>query len=415
MLLFVVFLSFILTLILGISNYQRNKNTLFLAAFLGILSIYNLTHYFVTVSFNLFWSAVFYVHFAPLYLLLGPMLYFFVRGTITSKSGVQKYDWLHYTPAIFQFIAFSGYFFNTPFEEKQLIMQKMFGEIETFKEYKFSTWLPQSFFYVARMVSLVIYIAWNSLLMFESKYFIFKQPGMPGSIYLKSNKKVLEWLIVSHVLIVISIGAYHLFIIHFLMDPLYLYTKGAIVYMSIGAVAILLLNLSLFFYPEILYGMKLPVAEPVSPIQSEESVAEDIPIEEDTLQLLPDDAPDMEYLEQVAEKIKAFFAKEKPYLKTDFGLAELETCLGISQQDLRNCFFYFLKIRFTDFRMKYRVEHAIQLIRNQESKNYSIEAIGQAAGFGSKSNFFQSFKKEMQMTPRQYIEILRITKEKDLK
>ena len=405
MLLFVVFLSVIITLILGISNYRKNRHALFLGGFLGILSIYNITHYFVTVSYNVFWSAVFYAHFAPLYLLMGPMLYFFVRGLVTRRTGYQKNDWVHYIPAMLQFLSFSGYIFFTPFDTKMEIMSSMFRDIETFNSYKFSPFIPQSFFYIARMLSLLGYILANIVLMFESKFYILPQYSKAFQAHNRSNKKILEWLIIGHSMLVVSMVSYQLFLVQFLLNPLYLDSKDGIVPLSIGATGILLFNISIFFYPEILYGMKLPdqtdkisVEPEYLPVTAQNKV--DLSSRTESV--------DVEKLASIAHKIEAHFAENKPYLDPGFSMQDLEEQLGIPQDELRSCFHNHLKIRFIDYRMKYRVAYAKNLISDRSKRTYSFDAIGTISGFGSKSNFFQAFKRENNMTPKQYVEELRI-------
>lgn len=404
MLLFVVFLSVIITLILGISNYRKNRHALFLGGFLSILSIYNITHYLVTVSYNVFWSAVFYAHFAPLYLLMGPMLYFFVRGLITQRTGYQKNDWVHYIPALLQFLSFSGYIFFTPFSTKMEIMSSMFLDIETFNSQKFSPFIPQSFFYIARMLSLIGYILANIVLIFESKSYILPQYSKAFQADIRSNKKILEWLIIGHSMLVITMVAYQLFLVQFLLNPLYFDSQDGIL-MSIGATGILLFNISIFFYPEILYGMKLP--ERIDKISVE---PEKVPV---TVQNKVDlssrkEMVDLEKLASIAQKIEAHFAENKPYLDPGFSMQDLEAHLGIPQNELKSCFHNYLKIRFIDYRMKYRVAHAKDLISDRTKRTYSFDAIGTISGFGSKSNFFQAFKRENNMTPKQFVEELRI-------
>lgn len=91
-------LSLLLSLLLFFRNENRNSN--FLAAFLLILSLFNLAHYFTAANFNAFWGTVFYNHFAPLYLLLGPLIYFYVRGILKDEFIFKPLDWIHFIPAI---------------------------------------------------------------------------------------------------------------------------------------------------------------------------------------------------------------------------------------------------------------------------------------------------------------------------
>lgn len=65
------------------------------------------------------------------------------------------------------------------------------------------------------------------------------------------------------------------------------------------------------------------------------------------------------------------------------------------------------KKRFTDFINGYRVEYVKQQLRQgREWKQNKIEALGQEAGFASRSTFFAAFKKREGVTPAAYAEQL---------
>jgi AraC-like DNA-binding protein len=51
----------------------------------------------------------------------------------------------------------------------------------------------------------------------------------------------------------------------------------------------------------------------------------------------------------------------------------------------------------------YRVEYVIDLMKNDEMRNYTLLSIGFEAGFNSKSSFFRIFKKLTGKTPSEYM------------
>jgi len=100
MLLSITILGFIVTLLLLINLRQSNKANIYLFFFLLINNIYSLSHYATVYSGNKYFIAVMLVHFAPLYLLIGPLFYFYVRGLIKDDYRLTKVDLMHFIPAL---------------------------------------------------------------------------------------------------------------------------------------------------------------------------------------------------------------------------------------------------------------------------------------------------------------------------
>jgi hypothetical protein len=114
MFLFNALLSLFISVILIFFNWKVNKNTLYLGLFLFIMSIYSLTHYFSVFGDSPFWLAIFYGHFAPIMLVAGPLIYFYVRGIIRDKYIFKRADLFHFIPAAIVFIG-AVPFYLTPF------------------------------------------------------------------------------------------------------------------------------------------------------------------------------------------------------------------------------------------------------------------------------------------------------------
>lgn len=98
----------ILTIILAIQliyfNWKSNKNTLFLVAFLIILSFYKLIHCLLAIENFVFCSTVLFNLILPLTLLPGPLLFWYNQKTIQEKHKWNKLDYLHFIPVILQLI-----------------------------------------------------------------------------------------------------------------------------------------------------------------------------------------------------------------------------------------------------------------------------------------------------------------------
>ena len=86
----------------------------------------------------------------------------------------------------------------------------------------------------------------------------------------------------------------------------------------------------------------------------------------------------------------------------DLGRDQLAQKLGISSGYLSQILNSATGSNFSDYIRNYRVERVKELLLTPESDKYSLHAIGQEAGFKSKSAFYASFKKVVGMTPLEY-------------
>ena len=106
----------------------------------------------------------------------------------------------------------------------------------------------------------------------------------------------------------------------------------------------------------------------------------------------------------LAKKIKEYLRREKPFLNPDFELADLATALEVNPKQVSFACKNVLNIKFTDLRAQLRVEHAKELLKKGLTGTITIDAIGVASGFKSRSTYYDAFKAETGMTPSQYLE-----------
>ena len=63
-------------------------------------------------------------------------------------------------------------------------------------------------------------------------------------------------------------------------------------------------------------------------------------------------------------------------------------------------------MNFSQYLNRYRTEEAIRLMTSNFLDRFSLEALGQEAGFNSKSSFYQVFKEQTGKTPTAYLKSL---------
>ncbi|MEZ4958241.1 MAG: helix-turn-helix transcriptional regulator [Saprospiraceae bacterium] len=112
---------------------------------------------------------------------------------------------------------------------------------------------------------------------------------------------------------------------------------------------------------------------------------------------------DEQEIKELVGKLEKYIAEEKPFLDPKIRMPELAAELNIP----RHIFSFLINEHygknFFSFINEYRVEYAVELLQNEANQQYSLEAIGQMAGFNSKSTFNSRFKEIMGQTPGEFL------------
>jgi len=107
---------------------------------------------------------------------------------------------------------------------------------------------------------------------------------------------------------------------------------------------------------------------------------------------------------QYLEELKQLMEQEQLYTNPDLGRDHIAQQLGISPGYLSQILGRSDAGTFTQFVNGYRVEAVKKMLVEKRYAHYSLLAIGQEAGFKSKSAFYTTFKKLSGMTPKAYRE-----------
>jgi AraC-like DNA-binding protein len=170
----------------------------------------------------------------------------------------------------------------------------------------------------------------------------------------------------------------------------------------------MLLPLSLLVSPKVVYGFILIEQGEMNPKaatsgrreheqQTQASSAAPNPAES----AIPE--PISEELLALKSAILTYFKTEKPYLRKDFKVHDVALQLNIPAHHISYCFSVCFDESFSQLKTRYRIDYAIGLLQDGAASDMTIEAIGQQAGFASKSSFFTAFKEATGVTPLQYL------------
>jgi AraC-like DNA-binding protein len=162
---------------------------------------------------------------------------------------------------------------------------------------------------------------------------------------------------------------------------------------------LLLLNFSLFFFPNILYGLpqldynmikqSKPMVEVNTSLKKE---AKSFEISDDKLNLL-------------SAKIDAYLLS-LPYINTNFTLSVMSADTEIPAHHLSYFLNEHLKINFNTWKNDLRINHVISLIEIGSYERLTLDALSKQSGFGSRSSFINAFKLKTGKTPSEYLQNL---------
>lgn len=102
-----------------------------------------------------------------------------------------------------------------------------------------------------------------------------------------------------------------------------------------------------------------------------------------------------------------FNHRSETFTELEFNLEHLSQATHIPKHHWAYFFRYYSPNSFVDLRNKYRIEHAKKIMQFPAYRNYTIEAIGEASGFGSRTTFFNAFKKHENISPGEYFDAIK--------
>lgn len=100
--------------------------------------------------------------------------------------------------------------------------------------------------------------------------------------------------------------------------------------------------------------------------------------------------------------IEEFMSREKPYLNNELTLTSMASKLNLKPIHLSQVLNEEFKENFYAFINRYRIVESQRLLKDEQYKNYSIQAIAFEAGFNSMSTFNKAFKEIVGKSPSMF-------------
>ena len=389
MLLYLTLSTLALALLLLANNFKKNKTAVYVVLFLIIVSLYGITHYFVLFGQSPFWLALFYNHFTPLYLLLGPLLFFYVRGTLADRSGLTKVDYLHFIPALIQAVGITPYLF-TSFDLKVQNAKRIIDNIDNLLNLNLNLFYNADVSFLIRVGLFLIYIMYCGYLLISYAPKIRKENAIPNKQF-RVSLKWLSLLVICSLIITLYLLIVTIF--SFYSSPKEAFANSYILH-AISGISYFILSFSLLLFPYILYGMPRKIIANDRKFNKEpKNIPADVVNE-----IIPEEDP----LFELSEKITTYLHDKKPYLDPEFSISTIAINMQVPQNHVSYCINTLQSTTFYKLRSDLRVKHAISLLQSETKERLTIEAIGEQSGFKTRSNFYMAFKECTGMTPTEY-------------
>lgn len=142
-----------------------------------------------------------------------------------------------------------------------------------------------------------------------------------------------------------------------------------------------------------------------------------VPAEEEKIEPTPEPAHNKyanvsistEALDELHQQIDEIMLRDKIYLRADLKIAEIARMVDVPAYQLSYLFTQHMQTTFYDYIYHFRIEEFKQRVQAGEIKRYTVEALAEQCGFNSRASFFRNFKKEVGMTPNEYIKTIKTT------
>lgn len=102
------------------------------------------------------------------------------------------------------------------------------------------------------------------------------------------------------------------------------------------------------------------------------------------------------------EFVKKHMTEQAPYLEPSLTIQELAKQVNIPVRDLSILINHHINQHFFDFVNEFRIQKAMQILKNPSKSNLTILEILYEVGFNSKSSFNTAFKKHTNQTPTEF-------------
>jgi AraC-like DNA-binding protein len=357
-------------IILGILLFGRkNNNTAnrVLSVILLLFSISILLHvlsHSEVIPFHDFHKILISV----IYILVAPLIYFYVKFLTIPGLSFQKKDILNFLPFILSIILLGTFIFY---------------------------WTPEIYHTIKEFVMIVSFLSVSFYIVLSNKDLV-SYGKMIRDNYSSIEKINLKWLrifVVCFSLLWIFAGIIDIFFRAISWDIVWL----------LCSLIIFMIGYFGFNQPEIFSsGVSLSEKDKNPDISPNTNKIKDTINITAEIKKYEKSALTPETADLYLSKLKKAMEEKKLYLQNDISLTSLSSILGISSHNLSQVLNENLEMSFYDYINSQRIEYSKKLLPDKNYANRNISSIAFDSGFNSLSAFNSAFKKFTGMTPSEF-------------
>jgi AraC-like DNA-binding protein len=331
---------------------------------------------------------------SPLYYLLFPAGYLYIRMMVNDEVRLKKWDVLHFIPALIHFVELTPYLLQSSAYKLHAVTDAVGKPLGVF-EHSQGILLEYQHNILRGLIGLGY-----SLAIFR----IFRQANKtthnPTTLFPGMTRwlKGFGWMQLLIAVLLVSILG-----IPRLAPP---HVRATLLYMLIalsqtGTAMILIFN------PNLMYGMpkfagKVPTPLPLS------RGARPVPLAKPKDETLVEKADltspsgNLDREHALLHRIEAFMDAEKPYLKQRYHTNDLSEDLSVPAHHISYALNHVLKLKYADYINQQRIDHMKSLVDSGELDNYTLEALALKSGFNSRVTFIRAVQKLKGINPSEY-------------
>jgi AraC-like DNA-binding protein len=316
-------------------------------------------------------------------LLYMPFSYMYVR-VVVSKKRPGKYFFLHFVPVCIYILDYLPFFLSSG-AHKLACLQEDLRHSSSFFEFSQGVLLPSSFY---RVLFAMIPLYWLAQL-----YMLIKLSYKTHPFFRQENEYWVKWILfylIYQVTVLLPV-----FLIYLSGDTAYLFKVSYIFAIN----SCMFIILSLFVHPGISNVKDRPSDITETKLKT--------PVDEKAgiYPMKPLQKLSRKQIAQMKYEIESLLQRHQPFLKHGYTLQEMATSLSYPLYQLSALINQEYGSNFNELINKYRIEYAVDIIKQGKFQNLNINGLANQCGFNNRNSFTTAFKKFTGITPSEYFKL----------
>jgi AraC-like DNA-binding protein len=317
---------------------------------------------------NPFLQIVFFTNFAPFVILIGPITFIYFRFIVDGSHFSLKRDFKHLLPFFIAFINMIPFYFSDLVAKKILLNQVLQNYHRIFEIDYY--WFSSKYYYLLTPIYTLGYLI-TCFVYLDKNY-----KKIINTIEINARTNYIKWL--TYLLVYFSLL---IFLQIILVYYSYISNKPMIYQpiFVIPIIVLLLFNLEIYNYPQILYGIKFTIDSEKSKTIFSKKSGKKIMIDHDFIQ---------QYEQKMLE-----YQENLTFLGPAISVQQLAEDLNSPKYRVDYYIKNELKSNFAEIKNRYRIEYFIKSFHPSDLEKYTLDAIVKTYGFSNTQTFKREFAK----------------------